>query len=104
MSEAYDVSGDCVKAMASPTSNMSATVGAMATAAVVTSGASGITSNPRKFSEKIALHNQKADEEKSEFEKIMKDLKGIKKQGNGVSTNITNLPNFPLFDQPTHES
>ena len=69
-----------------PTSNISVTVGAMATA---TLGTSAISSNPRKFSEKIALHNQKADEEKSEFEKIMKDLKGIKKQGNGVSNNIT---------------
>lgn len=30
--------------------------------------------NPRKFSEKIALHNQKQAEETAEFEKIMKEV------------------------------
>ena len=69
-----------------PTSNISVTVGAMATA---TLGTSALSSNPCKFSEKIALHNQKADEEKSEFEETMKDLKRIKKEGNWVSNNIT---------------
>ena len=76
-----------------PTSSISATVGAMATmgatAAAASSGASAISSNPRKFSEKIALHTQKAEEEQSEFDRIMKDLKDIKKQGNGVSTTST---------------
>uniref|UniRef100_A0A3B3IC16 Transducer of regulated CREB activity N-terminal domain-containing protein n=1 Tax=Oryzias latipes TaxID=8090 RepID=A0A3B3IC16_ORYLA len=35
-------------------------------------GASG--SNPRKFSEKIALHNQKQAEETRAFEQLMTDL------------------------------
>ncbi|XP_078286199.1 CREB-regulated transcription coactivator 3 isoform X2 [Rhinoraja longicauda] len=38
-------------------------------------GSSGSTaSNPRKFSEKIALHNQKQAEETAAFEEVMKDL------------------------------
>ena len=90
-----------------PTSSISGTVSAMSAmggpAAAATSGSSAI-SNPRKFSEKIALHNQKADEEKSEFEKIMKDLKGIKKQGNGVSTNDLNLSLFSLLTTLRHSS
>lgn len=32
------------------------------------------SSNPRKFSEKIALHNQKQAEETAAFEEVMKDL------------------------------
>lgn len=31
-------------------------------------------SNPRKFSEKIALHNQKQAEETAAFEKIMREV------------------------------
>jgi CREB-regulated transcription coactivator 1 len=30
--------------------------------------------NPRKFSEKIALHNQKMQEETAAFEKIMREV------------------------------
>ena len=77
-----------------PTSNMSATVGAAA--AMATSGASAIASNPRKFSEKIALHKQKEAEEKAEFEKMMKELTGMKQkqQGNRVSTNCANPSSF----------
>ncbi|XP_020377969.1 CREB-regulated transcription coactivator 3 isoform X1 [Rhincodon typus] len=38
-------------------------------------GSAGSTaSNPRKFSEKIALHNQKQAEETAAFEEVMKDL------------------------------
>lgn len=33
--------------------------------------------NPRKFSEKIALHNQKQAEETAEFEKIMREVQGV---------------------------
>lgn len=33
--------------------------------------------NPRKFSEKIALHTQKQQEETSEFEKIMQEVRGV---------------------------
>lgn len=32
------------------------------------------SNNPRKFSEKIALHNQKQAEETAAFEEVMKDL------------------------------
>lgn len=43
-------------------------------------GASGASSatNPRKFSEKIALHKQREAEEKKEFEKMMNELKAVK--------------------------
>ena len=71
--------------MTSPISNMSA---AAAAATVATSpSSSSISSNPRKFSEKIALHKQKEAEEKAEFEKMMKELTGMKQkqQGNRVS-------------------
>ncbi|KAI5710318.1 hypothetical protein M8J75_007633 [Diaphorina citri] len=34
-----------------------------------------MAANPRKFSEKIALHNQKQAAETVEFEKIMKEVK-----------------------------
>ena len=33
--------------------------------------------NPRKFSEKIALHNQKQAEETAAFEKIMQDTQCV---------------------------
>lgn len=33
-----------------------------------------MASNPRKFSEKIALHNQKQMEETAAFEKIMREV------------------------------
>jgi len=33
--------------------------------------------NPRKFSEKIALHLQKQAEEKAAFEEIMKEVSGV---------------------------
>ena len=45
-------------------------------------GASGGGSNPRKFSEKIALHKQKEAEEKMEFEKMMSELKAVKGRDN----------------------
>lgn len=32
------------------------------------------SNNPRKFSEKIALHNQKQAEETAAFEEVMKEL------------------------------
>uniref|UniRef100_A0A3P8S0R9 Transducer of regulated CREB activity N-terminal domain-containing protein n=1 Tax=Amphiprion percula TaxID=161767 RepID=A0A3P8S0R9_AMPPE len=37
-------------------------------------GAMASSNNPRKFSEKIALHNQKQAEETAAFEEVMKDL------------------------------
>lgn len=33
--------------------------------------------NPRKFSEKIALHNQKQAEETAKFEEIMKEVSAV---------------------------
>lgn len=36
-----------------------------------------MASNPRKFSEKIALHNQKQAEETAAFESIMRDVSGV---------------------------
>lgn len=35
-------------------------------------------SNPRKFSEKIALHTQKQAEETADFEKIMNEVRNAK--------------------------
>lgn len=35
-----------------------------------------MANNPRKFSEKIALHNQKQAEETAAFEQIMKEVIG----------------------------
>uniref|UniRef100_A0A672JTR2 Transducer of regulated CREB activity N-terminal domain-containing protein n=1 Tax=Salarias fasciatus TaxID=181472 RepID=A0A672JTR2_SALFA len=47
------------------------------------------SNNPRKFSEKIALHNQKQAEETAAFEEVMKDL------------NITRAARVsPPFDKP----
>uniref|UniRef100_A0A452GJU8 Transducer of regulated CREB activity N-terminal domain-containing protein n=1 Tax=Gopherus agassizii TaxID=38772 RepID=A0A452GJU8_9SAUR len=37
-------------------------------------GGMAASNNPRKFSEKIALHNQKQAEETAAFEEVMKDL------------------------------
>ena len=37
-----------------------------------------MASNPRKFSEKIALHNQKQAEETAAFEQIMKEVGSAK--------------------------
>ena len=42
-----------------------------------TSTPSVATSNPRKFAEKIALHNQKGAEETAEFTKIMAECAAV---------------------------
>lgn len=42
--------------------------------------------NPRKFSEKIALHNQKQAEETADFEKIMREVQNVKDGTSRVST------------------
>lgn len=46
--------------------------------------------NPRKFSEKIALHNQKQAEETAAFEQIMKEVSDAKSEvsKNHFSTSI----------------
>ena len=51
------------------------------------------SNNPRKFSEKIALHNQKQAEETAAFEEVMKDL-SISRAAR-VTTPFTAPP--PLF-------
>lgn len=40
--------------------------------------------NPRKFSEKIALHTQKQAEETAAFEAIMREVSGVSRVGFGV--------------------
>ncbi|KAG0441119.1 hypothetical protein HPB47_016041 [Ixodes persulcatus] len=40
--------------------------------------------NPRKFSEKIALHNQKQAEETAAFEKIMREVMGATRSSHGL--------------------
>lgn len=40
--------------------------------------------NPRKFSEKIALHNQKQAEETAAFEAIMREVSGATRVSNFV--------------------
>lgn len=47
--------------------------------------------NPRKFSEKIALHNQKQAEETAEFEKIMREV-----------SDATNKQNLSCLDELKH--
>uniref|UniRef100_A0A7M4FGI5 Transducer of regulated CREB activity N-terminal domain-containing protein n=1 Tax=Crocodylus porosus TaxID=8502 RepID=A0A7M4FGI5_CROPO len=46
------------------------------------------SNNPRKFSEKIALHNQKQAEETAAFEEVMKDLSLTRKLHWHVLMNI----------------
>jgi hypothetical protein len=69
-------------AMASPSTSVSTAAAAMgvATSPMPSSAgnAASSTSNPRKFSEKIALHKQKEAEEKAEFDKMMKELTAVK--------------------------
>ncbi len=50
--------------------------------------ASGAT--PRKFAEKIAMHNQKGAEEEAEFLKIMSECAAVK--GNAVGGTIQKTP------------
>ena len=47
-------------------------------AAATTAAAAGPNSNPRKFSEKIALIRQKEAEEKSQFEAVMHDINVVR--------------------------
>ncbi|XP_059081950.1 CREB-regulated transcription coactivator 1-like [Tigriopus californicus] len=58
-------------------------------------GASGASSatNPRKFSEKIALHKQREAEEKKEFEKMMNELKAVKGPSPQRTVNSGNMLN-----------
>ena len=45
---------------------------------------------PRKFAEKIAMHNQKGAEEEAEFRKIMAECASVKGPGPGPS--VPSLP------------
>ena len=47
-----------------------------------------MSSNPRKFAEKIANIQRKAEEERANFDSIMKDVQGLtKKTPNNVPSN-----------------
>ncbi|RZF35833.1 hypothetical protein LSTR_LSTR008939 [Laodelphax striatellus] len=48
--------------------------------------------NPRKFSEKIALHNQKQAEETAEFEKIMREVSDATNKANGAASGSKQQP------------
>eukprot|EP00095_Tigriopus_kingsejongensis_P004128 maker-scaffold122_size333723-snap-gene-2.37 protein:Tk04128 transcript:maker-scaffold122_size333723-snap-gene-2.37-mRNA-1 annotation:"conserved hypothetical protein" len=80
------------------------------------SGASS-GSNPRKFSEKIALHKQREAEEKKEFEKMMNELKAVKGPspqrivGSNMMPHMTSpihnggyIPNHPTHSHQRHLS
>lgn len=56
-------------------------------------------SNPRKFSEKIALHNQKQAEETRAFEQLMTDLNvsRVNTQWGGIPWGFS-LTSFVYFD------
>ncbi len=56
--------------------------GAAATAAAGPGVAAAAAANPRKFSEKLALHRQRQAEEKAEFEQMMKELNEVKGMSN----------------------
>lgn len=52
---------------------------------------SAIMANPRKFSEKIALHNQKQAEETAAFEAIMKEVNSATRTVSAVFRRFTSL-------------
>lgn len=63
-----------------------------------TGPASGV-SNPRKFSEKIALHTQRQAEETAAFQEVMMDITStrVSSGGNrGRAGGKTGLPGYPL--------
>ena len=80
---------------------------AMASAAAPPGGgapspSSGSVSNPRKFSEKIALHKQREAEEKKEFEKMMSELKAVKGPTSGGGGNNPPQPQVnPITSSPS---
>lgn len=53
--------------------------------------------NPRKFSEKIALHNQKQAEETAEFERIMREVSDVTSKGD-EATNLTELKSYTTLE------
>jgi len=53
-----------------------------------------MASNPRKFSEKIALHNQKQKEETEAFEKVMRDVTSV------VRVSQRSMPIFQFKQYP----
>jgi len=55
--------------------------------------------NPRKFSEKIALHNQKQAEETAAFEQIMKEVGIAKPTTQRVSRQtLLNVAILPMYN------
>lgn len=56
--------------------------------------------NPRKFSEKIAMHNQKQAEETAEFERIMREVSDAT---NKVCKNFSDILDYVFkFDKVLH--
>ncbi|KAI5744212.1 hypothetical protein M8J76_000198 [Diaphorina citri] len=53
-----------------------------------------MAANPRKFSEKIALHNQKQAAETVEFEKIMKEVKDATSKINKSTLRINQIGTY----------
>lgn len=53
--------------------------------------------NPRKFSEKIALHNQKQAEETAEFERIMREVSDVTSKGDETTT-LTELKSYTQLE------
>lgn len=53
--------------------------------------------NPRKFSEKIALHNQKQAEETAEFERIMREVSDVTSKGDETTT-LTELKSYTTLE------
>ena len=52
---------------------------------------------PRKFAEKIAMHNQKGAEENAEFQKIMSEIARVK--GNAAMPSPRVSPDFSAYRQ-----
>lgn len=61
---------------------------------------------PRKFSEKIALHNQKQAEETAKFEEIMKEVSVVtaKVCSTGLKTRDVTRPEFTTIRRKQHIS
>lgn len=53
--------------------------------------------NPRKFSEKIALHNQKQAEETAEFERIMREVSDVTSKADDGTT-LTELKSYTQLE------
>lgn len=63
-----------------------------------------VMANPRKFSEKIALHNQKQAEETAKFEQIMREVSDVTAKVCASYIRILPRPEFTSYDvNNTHQ-